>query len=214
MLKTVALKPEHAKLSAYFNLDNGSGRIRGVNLQGNEAVRPIFDAWLRPFNYLGATTLTTLNTGGTDHMPFDAIGLPGFQFIQDPLNYESRVTIRTWTCTRKRYRTISSRRPRFSQASRITRRCATRCCRENRCRSRIRTRRTRNEPHGRDGWRCLPPCASAAPHAGRAITAAGRSRGGGDLQAAAAADLPHQDLRSPRASRIRRRRGGRSGAGA
>jgi carboxypeptidase Q len=90
-LKTVALKPEHAKLAGYFNLDNGSGRIRGVNLQGNEAVRPIFEAWLRPFNYLGATTLTTLNTGGTDHMPFDAIGLPGFQFIQDPLNYASKV---------------------------------------------------------------------------------------------------------------------------
>ena len=90
-LKTVALKPEHAKLSGYFNLDNGSGRIRGVNLQGNEAVRPIFEAWLRPFNYLGVSTLTTLNTGGTDHMPFDAIGLPGFQFLQDPLNYESKV---------------------------------------------------------------------------------------------------------------------------
>jgi hypothetical protein len=90
-LKTVVLKPEHAKLSGYFNLDNGSGRIRGINLQGNEAVRPIFEAWLRPFNYLGAATLTTLNTGGTDHMPFDAIGLPGFQFIQDPLNYESKV---------------------------------------------------------------------------------------------------------------------------
>ena len=64
----MALKPEHAKLAAYFNLDNGSGRIRGVNLQGNEAVRPIFEAWLKPFHYLGATTLTTLNTGGTDHM--------------------------------------------------------------------------------------------------------------------------------------------------
>ncbi len=89
--KTMALKPEHAKLAAYFNLDNGAGRIRGVNLQGNEAVRPIFDAWLKPFNYLGASTLTTLNTGGTDHMPFDALGLPGFQFIQDPLNYETRV---------------------------------------------------------------------------------------------------------------------------
>jgi carboxypeptidase Q len=89
-LKTMALKPEHAKLAAYFNLDNGAGRIRGVNLQGNEAVRPIFEAWLAPFNYIGATTLTTLNTGGTDHMPFDALGLPGFQFIQDPLNYETR----------------------------------------------------------------------------------------------------------------------------
>ena len=90
-LKTIALKPEHATLAAYFNLDNGSGRIRGVNLQGNEGVRPIFDAWLRPFHYLGAATLTTLNTGGTDHMPFDAVGLPGFQFIQDPLNYDSKV---------------------------------------------------------------------------------------------------------------------------
>jgi carboxypeptidase Q len=89
-LKTVTLKPEHAALAAYFNLDNGAGRIRGVNLQGNEAVRPIFDAWLQPFHYLGAATLTTLNTGGTDHMPFDALGLPGFQFIQDPLNYGSR----------------------------------------------------------------------------------------------------------------------------
>jgi carboxypeptidase Q len=88
-LKTFALKPEHAKLTAYFNLDNGSGRIRGVNLQGNELVRPIFEAWLKPFAYLGAATLTTLNTGGTDHMAFDAIGLPGFQFIQDPLNYDS-----------------------------------------------------------------------------------------------------------------------------
>ena len=90
-LKTMALKPEHAKLAAYFNLDNGSGRIRGVNLQGNEALRTVFEAWLRPFNYLGASTLTTLNTGGTDHMPFDALGLPGFQFLQDPLNYDTKV---------------------------------------------------------------------------------------------------------------------------
>jgi carboxypeptidase Q len=82
--------PEFGRLAAYFNLDNGSGRIRGINLQGNEAARPIFEAWLRPFAYLGATTVTTLNTGGTDHMPFNAVGLPGFQFIQDPLNYETR----------------------------------------------------------------------------------------------------------------------------
>ena len=87
---TLALKPEHAKLAAYFNLDNGAGRIRGINLQGNEAARPIFEVWLAPFNYLGAKTVTTLNTGGTDHMPFDALGLPGFQFIQDPLDYETR----------------------------------------------------------------------------------------------------------------------------
>lgn len=87
---TLKLLPGHEKLSAYFNLDNGAGRIRGVNLQGNEAVRPIFEAYLAPFNYLGATTLTTANTGGTDHMAFEAVGLPGFQFIQDPLEYNTR----------------------------------------------------------------------------------------------------------------------------
>ena len=87
---TAERKPEHATLAAYFNLDNGAGRIRGINLQGNEAARPIFEEWLRPFAYLGATTVTTLNSGGTDHVLFNAVGLPGFQFIQDPLNYESR----------------------------------------------------------------------------------------------------------------------------
>ena len=78
------------KLSAYYNLDNGTGRIRGVYLQGNEAVRPIFRQWLQPFRDLGADTLTASNTGGTDHVSFDAIGLPGFQFIQDPIEYETR----------------------------------------------------------------------------------------------------------------------------
>jgi carboxypeptidase Q len=89
---TLALKPDHGRLSAYFNLDNGSGRIRGVYLQGNEAVRPIFEEYLRPFHYLGAATLTILNTGGTDHEDFDAVGLPGFQFIQDAHDYETRVS--------------------------------------------------------------------------------------------------------------------------
>ena len=88
---TIQLKPEHAKFSAYFNLDNGSGRIRGIYLQGNETARSIFEDYFRPFAYLGATTISTLNTGGTDHMAFDAVGLPGFQFIQDPLDYESRI---------------------------------------------------------------------------------------------------------------------------
>ncbi len=87
---TMALKPEHARLSAYFNLDNGSGRVRGVYLQGNDMVRPIFEAWLAPFKDLGATTLALDDTGGTDHKSFDAVGLPGFQFIQDPLDYMSR----------------------------------------------------------------------------------------------------------------------------
>ena len=78
------------KFSAYYNLDNGTGRIRGVYLQGNAAVAPIFKAWLEPFKDLGATTLTLSNTGGTDHLSFDRIGLPGFQFIQDEVEYSTR----------------------------------------------------------------------------------------------------------------------------
>ncbi len=88
--ETMELTPEHAKFSAYFNLDNGSGKIRGIYLQGNDAVRPIFEAYLKPFHDLGATTVTIRNTGGTDHLSFDAVGLPGFQFIQDPLDYFTR----------------------------------------------------------------------------------------------------------------------------
>jgi hypothetical protein len=83
------LKPEHAKLSAYYNLDNGSGRIRGIYTQENAAVRPIFAAWLAPFADLGADTVTMRNTGSTDHVQFDGVGLPGFEFIQDPLDYLS-----------------------------------------------------------------------------------------------------------------------------
>jgi carboxypeptidase Q len=83
-------KPEYEKLSAYYNLDNGTGRIRGVYMQGNESVRPLFRLWLQPFNDLGAQTLTLSNTGGTDHGSFDAIGLPGFQFIQDGVEYNTR----------------------------------------------------------------------------------------------------------------------------
>jgi Zn-dependent M28 family amino/carboxypeptidase len=84
------LKPEHGKFSGYFNLDNGTGAIRGIYLQGNEAVSPIFQAWMQPLKNLGMTTLTIRNTGGTDHQSFDAVGLPGFQFIQDPVEYETR----------------------------------------------------------------------------------------------------------------------------
>jgi carboxypeptidase Q len=83
-------KPEFDKFSAYFNLDNGTGKIRGVYMQGNEAVRPIFRKWLQPFREMGATTLTISNTGGTDHQSFDGIGLPGFQFIQDEIEYDTR----------------------------------------------------------------------------------------------------------------------------
>jgi hypothetical protein len=84
------LKAEHAKFSGYFNVDNGTGAIRGVYLQGNEAVAPIFQAWMQPLKNLGMTTLTIRNTGGTDHQSFDAVGLPGFQFIQDPVEYDTR----------------------------------------------------------------------------------------------------------------------------
>ena len=86
----VTVKPEQAKVSAYFNVDNGSGKIRGVYLQENEAVAPIFEAWMQAFKDLGMSTLTMRNTGGTDHLSFDAVGIPGFQFIQDPLEYETR----------------------------------------------------------------------------------------------------------------------------
>jgi carboxypeptidase Q len=87
---TMQLKAEHAKLSGYFNVDNGTGQIRGVYLQGNEAVAPIFNAWMEPFRNMGMTTLTIRNTGGTDHLSYDAVGLPGFQFIQDEVEYDSR----------------------------------------------------------------------------------------------------------------------------
>jgi carboxypeptidase Q len=81
------VKPEHAKLAAYFNLDNGSGKIRGIYTNENAAVVPIFQAWLAPFADLGATQVTMRSTGSTDHVPFDRAGLPGFQFIQDQLDY-------------------------------------------------------------------------------------------------------------------------------
>ena len=79
--------PEQGKFAAYFNVDNGSGKIRGVYLQGIEAERPIFDAWMGPFKDMGMKTLTISNTGGTDHLSYIGVGLPGFQFIQDPLDY-------------------------------------------------------------------------------------------------------------------------------
>ena len=83
----ILAKPEYAKISGYFNYDNGSGRIRGIYLQENFQVRPIFEAWMEPFKDLGMSTIALQNTDGTDHLPFDAVGIPGFQFIQDPLDY-------------------------------------------------------------------------------------------------------------------------------
>ncbi len=87
---TMTLKPAHEKFSAYYNIDNGTGKIRGIYLQGNEAAKDIFAEWLKPFHDLGATTVTVANTSGTDHQAFDGVGLPGFQFIQDPIEYDTR----------------------------------------------------------------------------------------------------------------------------
>jgi carboxypeptidase Q len=86
----VETKPEWKTLDAYFNIDNGSGKVRGVYLQGNAAEEPIFRQWIEPLRDLGVSTITMRNTGGTDHLSFDAVGLPGFQFIQDSLDYETR----------------------------------------------------------------------------------------------------------------------------
>ena len=83
----IRTKPEHARISAYYNLDNGSGRIRGIYTQGNVAAAPIFRDWLAPLVDLGATTVTNESTRSTDHVSFDAVGVPAFQFIQDPLDY-------------------------------------------------------------------------------------------------------------------------------
>ena len=84
---SIVLTPEGERFSVYFNNDNGTGKVRGVYMQGNEDVRPIFRTWLKPFEATGATTLTLSNTGSTDHVPFDQIGLPAFQFIQDDIEY-------------------------------------------------------------------------------------------------------------------------------
>lgn len=89
-------KPDHAKLSGYFNLDNGSGKIRGIYTQGNAAVAQVFEEWLKPFRDMGADTVTNRNIGGTDHVAFDAVGLPGFQFIQDDLDYYTRTHHSNW----------------------------------------------------------------------------------------------------------------------
>jgi len=83
-------KPEWEKFAGYFNLDNGTGKIRGVYMQDNDEMRPIFEAWMAPFRDLDVTALTIRNTGSTDHISFDAVGLPAFQFIQDPLDYSTR----------------------------------------------------------------------------------------------------------------------------
>ncbi len=84
------LKPEQQKISGYFNVDNGTGKIRGIYLQQNAAVSSIFQQWMDPLKDLGVSTITMRDTGGTDHEAFDSVGVPGFQFIQDQLDYGSR----------------------------------------------------------------------------------------------------------------------------
>jgi carboxypeptidase Q len=86
----IELKPDQQKISGYFNVDNGSGKIRGVYLEENAAIAPVFTQWIEPLRDLGVTTITLRHTGGTDHESFDAVGIPGFQFIQDELDYSTR----------------------------------------------------------------------------------------------------------------------------
>lgn len=85
--KKLIVKPDYYKISSYFNYDNGSGRIRGIYIQENFQVKPIFEEWMKPLHDLGVTTIALQPTEGTDHLPFDYIGIPGFQFIQDPIDY-------------------------------------------------------------------------------------------------------------------------------
>ena len=86
----LTLKPEHKLISAYYNIDNGGGKIRGIYAQENNAIVPIFEQWIAPLKDLDVTTISARLTGSTDHMPFDEVGIPGFQFIQEPLDYETR----------------------------------------------------------------------------------------------------------------------------
>jgi len=88
--ETMTLKPAHSKISGYFNVDNGTGAIRGVYLQGNDAIGALFTDWMKPFDSLGMTMVTAQKTTGTDHLSFDAVGIPAFQFVQDEVEYETR----------------------------------------------------------------------------------------------------------------------------
>lgn len=90
-VETMTLKPEQAKVCAYYNFDNGSGKIRGIHLQENIQLKPVFEEWIKPFTDLGMTHVVTRATGGSDHGALDYIGIPSFQFIQDPLDYGTRI---------------------------------------------------------------------------------------------------------------------------
>ena len=149
----MALKPAHAKFSGYFNVDNGTGAIRGVYLQGNEAVAPIFEAWMKPFNNLGMTTLTIRDTGGTDHQSFDAVGLPGFQFIQDPVEYDTR-THHSNMDVYERIQEEDMRKNAVIVASFVyLRRTATSSCRASRCRAAAGRPEDAGRRRGQSGFR-------------------------------------------------------------
>jgi Zn-dependent M28 family amino/carboxypeptidase len=89
-IDTMTLKPEHAKLSAYFNSDNGTGKVRGIWMQGNLALRPIFEQWIAPLKDLGVTILSPRSVSQTDHVSFDNAGIPAFQVLVDRLEYNAR----------------------------------------------------------------------------------------------------------------------------
>ncbi len=88
--RTMALKPEHKNVSAYYNIDIGTGKIRGLYLQGNEQLRTLFTDWFKPFEGFGVMKVVSASCGATDHQPFDVVGIPGFQFVQDPIEYMQR----------------------------------------------------------------------------------------------------------------------------
>jgi carboxypeptidase Q len=126
---TMTLKPAHAKLAGYFNLDNGTGAIRGIYMQGNEAVAPIFEAWMKPFNNLGMNTLAIRNTGGTDHQSFDAVGLPAFNSSRIRWSTARARIIRTWTSSNGFRKKTCGRTPSSSRRSSTWRPTATCRCR-------------------------------------------------------------------------------------
>ena len=87
----ITVRPEYAAMKAYFNIDNGSGRLRGIYDEGNVGVSSVLSEWMAPFRPMGAAAVVSSRTHGTDHEKFQAVGLPGYQFVQDPLDYDSRV---------------------------------------------------------------------------------------------------------------------------
>ena len=126
---------EHGRLSGYFNVDNGGGRIRGVYLQGNEMMRPVFEAWFAAVKDLTPGVITIRETTGTDHLSFDRVGLPGFQFVQDPMDYDTRTHHSNMDVTTGSRCRIWSKRRWWRRCSYITRPRGRTCCRARICRS-------------------------------------------------------------------------------